>query len=375
MKFHEIFRQQVPIVNEYVYLNHAAISPTPLPVLYESLRYLLDISRFGSVPVNQEENDDFLHMREKVAKLINASPNEISFIPNTSFGINVVAHGIDLKEGDEVITDNLEFPAVTYPFFKLARKGVNVKLVKPKIESFEDDILSAVTSKTRLIAISHVSFNTGVKVDLKRISKEAKSVGAYTLVDVIQSAGATKIDVKDSDIDFTVAGGYKWLMSPQGSGFMYVREGLLEDPPFYGWKSSSTYLEFNAENFKLEKGPRRFEIGTIDVAANLALAKACEILSQHMEEIDSRVSELSSFTIRYAKEKGFEIMTPEDKKAGIVIIRVKEPKLIVNELLKRKIVVSPRGVGIRISTHFYNTEEEVIRTIDGIKEISNNLSY
>jgi len=372
MRFHETFRQQVPITNEYAYLNHAAISPTPLPVLYESLRYLLDISRFGTIPVNQEENDDFFHMREKVARLINASPNEISFIPNTSFGINVVAHGIDLKEGDEVISDNLEFPAVTFPFFKLTKKGVNVKLVKPKIESFEDDVLSAVTSKTRLIAISHVSFNTGVKVDLKRISKEAKSVGAYTLIDIIQSAGATKIDVKDSDIDFAVAGGYKWLMSPQGSGFMYVKEGLLEDPPFYGWKSSSTYLEFNAENFELEKGPRRFEIGTIDVGANLALAKACEILSQNMEEISFRVSELSSFTIRYAKEKGFDVITPEDKKAGIVIVKVKDPKTVVNELLKRKIIVSPRGIGIRISTHFYNTEEEIIRTIDEIKKISNS---
>jgi len=372
MRFHEIFRQQVPIVNEYIYLNHAAISPTPLPVLYESLRYLLDISRFGSIPVNQEESDDFFHMREKVTRLINALPQEISFIPNTSFGINIVAYGLDLKEGDEVVTDSLEFPAVTYPFFKLEKKGVKVKLVKPNIETFEDDILSAVTNKTRLIAISHVSFNTGIKVDLKRISKEAKSVGAYTLVDVIQSAGATKIDVKDFDIDFAVAGGYKWLMSPQGSGFIYVREGLLEEPPFYGWRSSTTYLEFNAENFKLEKGPRRFEIGTIDIAANLALAKSCEILSQHMEEIDSRVNELSSFAIKYAKEKGFEVITPENKKAGIVVIKVKDAKVIANELLKRKIIVSPRGAGIRISTHFYNTEEEVMKAIDEIKKISTN---
>ena len=372
MKFHEIFRQQVPVVNEYTYLNHAAISPTPLPVLYESIRYLFDVSRFGSIPVNQEESDDFFHMREKVARLINALPSEISFIPNTSFGINVVAHGIGLKEGDEVITDNLEFPAVTYPFFKLAKKGVNVKLIKPKIETFEEDILSAITSKTRLIAISHVSFNTGVKVDFKRISKEANSVGALTLADIIQSAGATKIDVKDLNMDFAVAGGYKWLMGPQGSGFIYVKEELLEDPPFYGWRSSSTYLEFDAENFKLEKGPRRFEIGTIDVAANLALAKSCEILSQHMEDIDSRVNELSSFTIKYAKEKGFEVITPENKKAGIVVIKVKNPKTVANELLKRKIVVSPRGVGIRISTHFYNTEEEVMKAIDEIKKISNN---
>lgn len=314
MQFHEEFRSLVPVVNEYIYLNHAAISPTPLPVLYESLRYLLDVAKYGSLPVNNEENDDFYHLREKVGRLINADPDTISFIPNTSFGINIVAHGLDLKEGDNIVTDSLEFPAVTYPFLKLKNKGVNVKLVKPRIENFEDDILSALDNRTRLIAISHVSFNTGIKVDLKRISKEAKSMGAYMLVDIIQSAGATDIDVRKTDIDFAVAGGYKWLMSPQGSGFMYVKKGLLPDPPFYGWKSSSTYLEFNAEKFILENGPRRFEIGTIDVAANLALAKSCEIITQHKEEIFSRIQYLSDYTIKYAEENGLEVITPKTRK-------------------------------------------------------------
>ncbi|MBP1357239.1 MAG: aminotransferase class V-fold PLP-dependent enzyme [Sulfolobus sp.] len=369
MEFYATFRELVPVVNEYIYLNHAAISPTPLPVLYESLRYLLDVSRHGSIAVNTEESDEFYRLRVKVSKLINASPNEISFIPNTSFGINIVAHGLDLKEGDEIVTDNLEFPAVTYPFLKLKKKGVNVKIVKPKVETFDEDILSAITNKTRLVAVSHVSFNTGLKADIKKIGKEARSVGAYTLVDMIQSVGATKIDVKDYNIDFAVAGGYKWLMAPQGSGFLYVKEGLLEDPPFYGWKTSSTYLQFDAEKFILESGPRRFEIGTIDVASNLALAKSCEIISQNIEEISSRVDYMSSFVIKYAEEKGFEIITPRKNKAGIVLIKVKQPRIITEELIKKKIVVSPRGSGIRISTHFYNIEEEVIKTIDEIDKL------
>ncbi|MBB5253459.1 aminotransferase class V-fold PLP-dependent enzyme [Sulfurisphaera ohwakuensis] len=370
MKFHEDFRNLVPVTKEYVYLNHAAISPIPLPILYESLRYLLDISRYGSLPVNDEENDDFYHLREKVGKLINAEPDTISFIPNTSFGINIIAHGLDLNEGDEIVTDSLEFPAVTYPFFKLKKKNIKIVIVKPRLENFEDDLLSSISKKTRLIAISHVSFNTGVKLDIKKISKEAKSVGAYTLVDIIQSAGATEVNVKDFDIDFAVAGGYKWLMGPQGSGFMYVKKGLIEDPPFYGWRSSSNYLDFNSENFMLEKGPRRFEIGTIDVAANIALAKSCEIVSQHKDEIYSRIQNLTDFVIKYAEEQGLEVITPKNKKAGIVIIKTNNPKELSRRLLEKKIVVSPRGNGVRISTHFYNLEDEVKIAIDEIRKLA-----
>lgn len=368
MPFHEDFRDLVPAVKEYIYLNHAAISPTPLPVLYESLRYLIDISRHGSIPVNNEENDDFYHLREKIGKLINAEPETVSFIPNTSFGINIVAHGLELKEGDNIVTDNLEFPAVTVPFFKL--KKINVKIIKPKLETFEDDIISAIDEKTRLVAISHVSFNTGIKLDLKKISKEVKSVEGYLLADIIQSAGASKVDVKDFNIDFAVAGGYKWLMSPQGSGFIYVRKGLIEDPPFYGWRSSKNYLEFIADNFILEKGPRRFEIGTIDVSANLGLAKSCEIIYQHAEEIFNRINYLTDLAIKYSEENNLEVITPKDKKAGIIVIKTSNPKHIASELVKKKIIISPRGNGIRISIHFYNTEEEIIKTIDEIKKLA-----
>ncbi|TRM81833.1 hypothetical protein DJ531_10355 [Sulfolobus sp. A20-N-F6] len=207
---------------------------------------------------------------------------------------------------------------------------------------------------------------TGLKVDVKKIVKEAKENGSYVLLDVIQSAGAVRINAKELDVDFIVAGSYKWLMSPQGSGFLYIKKGLIEDPPFYGWKSSKNYLEFNSNEFILEEGPRRFEIGTIDMSATLALAKSCEILSENMDLVESSVLTLSAITIKLAEEHGFEVITPKDRRAGIIILKVNKAREIVNSLINENIVVSPRGEGIRISTHFYNTKDEINNVIERI---------
>ncbi len=368
MKFQDPkeFRELVPVTKKYIYLNHASISPTPLPVLFEAYRYLYEVSYRGSIAVNEEEVNDLFNLREKVSKLINVSPEEISFIPNTSYGVNVVAHGLDIKPGENVVTDNLEFPTVVFPLLKLAKKGVKINIIKTNPNTFEEDILSNINKNTRLVALSHVSFNTGLKVDVKKIAKEARENGSYVLLDVIQSAGAVRVNAKELDVDFIVAGSYKWLMSPQGSGFLYIKKGLIEDPPFYGWKSSENYLEFNSNEFILERGPRRFEIGTIDMSATLALAKSCEILSENMDLVESSVLTLSGITIKLAEEHGLEVITPKDKRAGIVILKVNKAKEIVNSLINENIVVSPRGEGIRISTHFYNTKDEINNVIERI---------
>jgi len=360
------FRDLVPITKNYTYLNHAAISPTPLPVLFETFNYLYNVSQNGTYAVNEEEKDEFLHIREKIARLINSSPSEISFVPNTSYGVNIVANGLDLKPGDKVITDNLEFPATVYPFLKLRKKGISIDIIKTNPENIEEDILTKIDSNTKLISVSHVSFNTGTKLDIKRIVSKAKSVGAYVLLDIIQSAGAINIDVKDLGIDFAVAGGYKWLMAPQGSGFIYIKNGLIEDPPFYGWKSTKNYLDFNAIEFELEKGPRRFEIGTIDVAANIGLGKSAEIISPYKKDIERKILELSKLAIDLAEDKDLEVITPKEKISGIVVVKLQNPKKIAEKLAQKRIIVSPRGEGLRISSHFYNTDNEIRTTINEI---------
>lgn len=155
---------------------------------------------------------------------------------------------------------------------------------------------------------------------------------------------------------------------PTGSGFMYVRKGLVQDPPFYGWKSSSTYMQFNPEIFALEEGPRRFEIGTIDISATLALTKVVERLTPIRDDIERRVLQLSAQVIDEAEDMGLEVITPKERRAGIVVVRTRDPRKVAEKLLAKKIVVSPRGEGVRISTHFYNTEEEVSKAVSEVKK-------
>jgi len=128
-------------------------------------------------------------------------------------------------------------------------------------------------------------------------------------------------------------------------------------------------MEFNAEKFSIEEGPRRFEIGTIDVAANLAMASVAERLTPLRDEVERRVRELSGHAIDVAEDYGLEVITPKDRRAGIVVVKVDQPRKVAEELLARRIVVSPRGEGIRISTHFYNTEDEVDKALVAISQV------
>ncbi|WP_126451410.1 aminotransferase class V-fold PLP-dependent enzyme [Sulfodiicoccus acidiphilus] len=351
-------REQFPVTRRYKYLNHAAISPPPLFVLEEAERYLRNVSELGTEEVNRIEEDDFRSMREDVAKLIGASWDEVAFVPNTSYGFNFIVHGLDWREGDNVVTDSLEFPTVVFPWLKLKRK-VEVRIVKPNVETFEDSVLSHVDSRTRVVAVSHVGFNTGLVVDVKRLAREAHSQGALIVVDVIQSVGAVNVDVREMEADFAVAGGYKWLMSPQGSGFIYVRKGLLGDPPFYGWRTSKNFESYDATNFEIESGPRRLEPGTIDVAANLAMARAARFIKENSSEVLQAVNDLSGYANRRAQEEGLEVVTPMRKRAGITVVMAPKNSELSRHMLANGVVVSPRGGGIRISTHFYNTRGEV----------------
>ncbi len=366
------FRDLVPVTRKYKYLNHAAISPTPLPVLMDSFSFMYDVADGGTIAVNYAEREDLNYIRKPISRLINSHVKEVSLIENTSYGINMIIHGIGLKEGDEILTDSSEFPAITSASFKLSKRGIKVKIVEVSPETFEDDIISNLNENVRLIAISSTSFLTGVTPDLSKIGKEAKSNGSLLLVDGIQTVGAGNIDVEKDGIDFLVAGGYKWMMSPQGSGFMFVRKGLLEDPPWYGWRADSEYEEFNPYKFTPDKGPRRFEIGTYPMVSLVGMKKAAEIIHENSSMIYSRVRELSKLAIECLKDKGMKVLTPEEKRTGIVTVEVKDPRKTVEELFsKYRIIVSPRGKGIRISAHFYNTEEEVKEACENISRIEN----
>jgi selenocysteine lyase/cysteine desulfurase len=185
-----------------VYLNHAATSPLSSRVVAAVDNYLLErsktrIDNFGSLIRIAKET------KEYIAKLINAAPDRITFCDNTSNALNILATGLDWKQGDRIILNDIEFPANVYPFLNLKRHGVEVDFVKSRGgKILPEDIDAAMTDRTRLLSISHVQFLSGYRADLKSIGELCEKQGILFSVDAIQSAGVVPVDVQEMKIDF-----------------------------------------------------------------------------------------------------------------------------------------------------------------------------
>ena len=369
-------RELFPIVKHKVFLNHAAQSPLPRPVADAVKRCVEDFSAFGSV--STAEWDDY--GKALFARLIGAKLEEIALVENTSVGLNIVANMLEYPPGSKVVTTDLEHPSVVYPWLKRSL-GVKVHYVrnvdgKVLLADFE----RAVDDKTIAVAISHVEYANGFRNDLKALSQIAHEHGAYLIVDAIQSAGVVPIDVKRDGVDFLTTACYKWLLSPPGAAYLYVREDLIEnfEPPYIGWASVKQEI-FETVDFwdiwslRLSETASRFEVGTPSFLSFVGAAEAIKmLLSFGIENIEKRVLRLTDYLIDVVEALGFEVQTPEEPqyRSGIVNFKVKKPKDVVEYLKRNNIVVSARANGIRVSPHLYNTEEEIDTLVEEVRKVN-----
>jgi selenocysteine lyase/cysteine desulfurase len=229
------------------------------------------------------------------------------------------------------------------------------------------------------VVISHVEYANGFRNDLKALSQIAHEHGAYLIVDAIQSAGVIPIDVKRDGVDFLATACYKWLLSPPGAAYFYVREDLIEElePPYIGWASVNQAV-FETVDFwdiwslQLSANASRFEVGTPSFLSFVGAAEAIKMLLNFgIENIERRVLRLTDHLIKAVKALGLKLQTPEEPqyRSGIVNFKIDKPKEVADELRRKGIVVSARANGIRVSPHLYNTEEEIERLVDEIRRI------
>jgi cysteine desulfurase/selenocysteine lyase len=369
----ERIHEQFPVTKNKVFMNHAAQSPLPKPVADAVRKYVDDFSNFGTT--SNEWNDGG---KPFFAKLIDAKPEEIAFVENTSVGLNIAANVLSYPHGSKIVTTDLEYPSVVYPWL---RKSPSVKVhyvrnVNGKISL--EDVEKAVDDKTAAVAISHVEYVNGFRHDLRALSEIAHEHGAYLIVDAIQSAGAIQIDVKRSDVDFLMSACYKWLLSPPGAGYLYVKDELVEkfEPPFVGWASVKpevfeTIDFFDIWSMRLSETASRFEVGSPSFISLIGATEALKMLLDiGIEKIEKRILRLTDHLIEAVKDLGLELQTPEEPqcRSGIVNFKIDKPKEVTEKLNEKGIVVSPRAHGIRVSPHFYNTEEEIDKLIREIKQ-------
>ncbi|MHC4065403.1 MAG: aminotransferase class V-fold PLP-dependent enzyme [Planctomycetota bacterium] len=211
----EAVRQEFPITRNYNFQDHAAVTPLCRRAAEAASVYLERAQEYGYLGGRFYKHADYV--RHRAAQLINANPDEVTFIKNTSEGLNFVANGLNWNSGDNIVTTNVEFPANIYPWQALQSRGVQLNLVLDEDGRIPmAKLIEAINSRTRLVTISSVQFASGFRTDLATLGEYCASKGVLLCVDAIQSVGAMPIDVKAMNIDFLSADGHKWMCGPEG---------------------------------------------------------------------------------------------------------------------------------------------------------------
>jgi cysteine desulfurase/selenocysteine lyase len=371
----DAIRTQFPVTQRYTFLDNASLAPLPLAVVDAVANELRERAEFG-VEKFWGWLDNIEILRGNIARLIGATPEEIAFTQNTSEGINIVANGIDWREGDNVVISDLEYFPNTYPWYNQARKGVEVRVVRHRHGFFPLEAVAAlIDSRTRVVSLSHVAWVNGYRMDLDALSRLCRAHGAYFCIDAIQSTGATPVDVSDGQVDFLACGGHKWLFSPTGTGFFYCRKDLIGalSTSVVGWQSdarpSGSQAYGFAEDFTPGPSARRFNHGNSNLAGLHGMHASLKLLDQvGWRAVQERSRMLADIIVDALAQRGFRFFSPlaSEHRTNIVNIAVSDVQATMAALKAAQIQVSSRLGGVRVSPAFYNTEAEVERFIDVI---------
>ncbi|MEX2600564.1 MAG: aminotransferase class V-fold PLP-dependent enzyme [Balneolaceae bacterium] len=363
-------RSKFPHIEEgYTYMNHCAISPLSNPVRQALERYLEERNR-GPVENFEQWMEVAAEGKEKITRLINASsPGQIAFTGNTSDGLSIVAEGVSWNRGDQILLNDMEFPANVHPFRALHRKGVTTTVIKTRGERITaEEIWNAITPNTRMVTVSAVQYLGGYRADLRKIGELCRQENLLFVVDGIQALGADSIDVQDTQIDALATGGHKWLMAPMGIGFLYLSDRLMNllEPVHIGWRSVEQPWELTRFDQPWRETADRFETGTPNMSGITGLNASLNLLLEvGISDIEQHLKLLTRHASNHIKElAGCTVVTPmgESERAGILSFRLPEgedPEELVRKLKQEKFILSSREGRIRIAPHFYNTIYEV----------------
>ncbi len=371
---------EFPVTAEFLYFNHAAVSPIPSRSAEAGVRMLQRSRDEGAWQMRKWE--ELAHeTRVRFARIVGASPEEIAFVKNTSEGLSFVAAGFPWREGDNLVTSNVEYPSNIYPWMRLRTRNVELRMVAAREGRVrKEDLFAACDGKTRMIALSSVEFVNGFRNDLSGIGEYCQKHGIFFCVDGIQSIGVLPMDVKSFGIDALSADGHKWLLSPEGIGGFYISRDVMEmvEPVILGWHSVKNRFDFENYDFRLSPDARRFEPGSMNTVGMAAFGASMELLLEiGVDRVWERVRRLTERILEKAREAGYEVLSPEnpEERSGIVTFRVPgvDNAALWKAMHARKAMCSPRGGGIRLSPHFYNTPEEVDRMFDILREEKDRL--
>lgn len=358
-----------------VFLNSASTGPLPRRAVdalaaYDDLRHmphrLSDDLQFGTLA----------RSRELVARLINASPAEIALSVNTSYGINVAAMALPLGPGDVVVVPDGEFPANMYPWTAIApRRGASVRVI-PMRDRLPDEagVLAALDDPAvKIVAVSWVGFATGYRMDLVTLGRRCRERGVHLVVDAIQGLGPLTLDVRAVQPAIVACGAQKWLLSPWGAGFTYVRADLIPalDPPIVSWmavKGSDDFRRLLDYDLTWRDDARRFEFITVPFQDFAGMNASLELLLElGPDAIRAHVERLAGDVVAWARGRDdMRLVTPADaaRRAGIVCVAPPDPEATSQRLKAAGIAHSQREGAMRLAIHGFTTGVDIARALE-----------
>lgn len=374
-------RGDFPILDEACYLNAASIALMPLPVREEVQRFEEEIAGRGTIGFDDEaEARVYDRVCARAGRLLGADPADIAVTTSATEALGQVAWWLRPGEGQNVVSIDIEFPSVTYPWMRIAEEtGLDVRLVRvadaPGGLSLED-VAELVDERTAAICVSHVQYATGHLLDMRSVADLAHAHGALAIVDATQSAGMVPIDVRAADVDVLVSGAYKWLCAAFGAAICYlhprVADGFL--PPLIGWKSSVDPPNFDATRMALAKGARRLEYSTVAYPSGVGLGEAIEyLLAVGIDRIlDHDLRLADKLAVGLEELGGSVISAPREAPRGSIVnarFHGRRNDRLVDRLIEANVIAGPRLGGVRFSPHLYNDDADVDRALHELGRI------
>ena len=374
MNWSEI-RALFPAAEQYTYLNTAAAPPLSILAAREGQRYYDEMAEHGDVAW-----DGWLcqieEIRERLASFINADARSVAFTYSTSHGMNLIA-GI-LDHCGDVLCPADEFPSCTLPWLQ-QRYRVHFVRSRDRGVVDVDDIQRSITNETRVLGTSYVQFATGFRHDLVALGRLCRERNLVFVVDATQGMGVFPIDVVNSGIDFLVFSGYKWAQAGYGVGGLYVAPRFLNPTafPVAGWWSARDPEAVVNDRLDLKETAAALEVGCPHFAGIFALGAALTLFEEiGKSRIEERIHELTDYLHQRLQADRFNIASPLNRgqRSGITIVEMRNAPEIVKRLAEKKIIVSARGKGLRVSVHIFNNFDDIDRLIAELRELPSTAS-
>lgn len=373
-----LINQEFKLQDDLIHLNHAAVGPWPERTVQAVEQFARENRQLGSLHYPHWVEIE-TRLRQRIGRLINAQPDDVALVKNTSEALSMVAYGLDWQPDDNIVISDQEFPSNRIVWESLKPRGVEIREVDLHGgDSPAAALIAATDHRTRLLSISSVQYASGLRVELEPLGRHCRTHDILFCIDAIQSIGAVAFDVQACQADFVMADGHKWMLGPEGLALFYTRPESRDRLHLteYGWHMVEQPGEFDQRDWQPARSARRFECGSPNMLCIHALEASLSLLEEiGMPNVEQQVVENSRRMFDLIEQlDNLELLTDTQtgRYAGIVVFRHRsmDTDKLHAYLMQQRVLCAQRGGGIRFSPHFYTSWTKIEQALQLANEYS-----